>query len=72
MRQARPALLATFASGDFADALTNAIGPSHRNRPGASDRLDFVRGASPRDGHVQQIAGASDHYPLFATLSPQY
>jgi endonuclease/exonuclease/phosphatase family metal-dependent hydrolase len=70
--KARPALLATLADGNFADALTNAV--DRRTAIDLPHPIDwiFVRGASPRDGHVQQIAGASDHYPLFATLSPQH
>ena len=62
-------MFAGLAPAGFVDALGAAPRQTSMNHRHPIDWL-FVKGAARASGRVEQVDGASDHYPLVATMSP--
>ena len=64
-------MFADLAPAGFVDALGNTSGEHRRTSMNHRHPIDwlFVKGAASASGRVERIDGASDHYPIVATLS---
>jgi len=69
------ALQSFMFAGLTAAGFHNALGPGWYGRTQANHRhpIDwiFVKGAAQASGRIERIEGASDHYPLVATIAPR-